>query len=41
MHTGFNQAAKPVSSSVGKAGGFDISVQQKIAALNLLMNDKD
>lgn len=40
----FASNTQPQSTSMGingKGGGFDISNAQKVAAFNLLMNDKD
>ena len=44
MYAMFASHAQPQSSNAGlagKGGGFDISNQQKVAAYNLLVNDRD
>ena len=43
MYAAFSSSTQPPTQNgvVGKSSGFDISNQQKIAAFNLLRNDKD
>ena len=43
LYAAFSSSTQPPTQNavVGKSSGFDISTQQKIAAYNLLVNDKD
>ncbi|MBQ9267903.1 MAG: hypothetical protein IJ206_00120 [Oscillospiraceae bacterium] len=43
LYAAFSSSTQPPTQNgvVGKSSGFDISTQQKIAAYNLLMNDKE